>query len=254
MPPAAKSKSTTKAARKPPSKSSGRGKRSGGGGKLRWFRRAVVAGIVLFVCFYAFVLLSLFLMKWVTPPTTALQMQRRVESWFDNDPYQKRFRPLPLRQISLQLQHAVVAAEDARFYQHHGFDWKEIQIAVQDDLEDRRQRGASTISQQLVKNLFLTTHGSFLRKGMEFLIVPAEEWILGKDRILELYLNLIEWGPGVYGADAAARYHYKIPAGRINRQQAIRLAAILPSPLKRKPAKMDRYSARIAERMGQMGW
>lgn len=251
MPPAAKSRPPAKPARKPAGKAKGKGKR---GGRLRWLWRCVFYSFILFVGYYLFVLGSLVMLKWLDPPTTALQIQRRVESWFDHDTYQKRYTPLPLRQVSLQLQHAVVAAEDARFYQHHGFDWKEIQIAVQDDLDDKRTRGASTISQQLVKNLFLTTHGSFLRKGMEFLIVPAEEWILGKQRILELYLNVIEWGPGIYGADAAAHYHYKTTAGRITRPQAIRLAAILPNPIRRKPARMDHYAGRIAERMAQMGW
>ena len=115
-------------------------------------------------------------------------------------------------------------------------------------------RGASTITQQLVKNLFLTTSRSFVRKGIEFTLVPLAERILGKRRILELYLNVIEWGPGVYGAEAAAQYHYGIPAARVNREQGARLAAILPSPLRRRPARMNEYSARILERMSKMGW
>ena len=112
---------------------------------------------------------------------------------------------VPLTRVALEFQHAVVAAEDASFYQHHGFDWREIRIAVEEDSDDRRVRGASTITQQLVKNLFFGTGRSFVRKGLEATLVPVAEFALGKRRILELYLNVVEWGPGVYGAEAAAR-------------------------------------------------
>ena len=111
---------------------------------------------------------------------------------------------MPLARIAPELQHAVIAAEDGRFYQHHGIDWKEVQKVVDQDLDDGRiGRGGSTITQQLVKNLFFTTSRSFLRKGIEFTLAPVAELILPKQRILELYLNVIEWGPGVYGAEAA---------------------------------------------------
>jgi monofunctional biosynthetic peptidoglycan transglycosylase len=172
----------------------------------------------------------------------------------DKTPYHKRYVFLPLGRISLELQHAVIAAEDTRFYQHHGFDWEQVRIAVEEEREDGRLRGASTLTQQLVKNLFLTTSRSFIRKGVEFTLVPLAERILGKRRILELCLNVVEWGPGVYGAEAAAEYHYGIPAARVNRDQGARLAAILPSPLRRKPARMNEYSGLILERMEKMGW
>jgi monofunctional biosynthetic peptidoglycan transglycosylase len=137
---------------------------------------------------------------------------------------------------------------------HHGFDWQAIQIAAQDDMEGGRIRGGSTLTQQLVKNLFFGTGRSILRKGAEFTLVPVAELVLGKQRILELYLNVVEWGPGVYGAEAACLYHDKTSARTIGREQAARLAAILPLPLKRRPAHMDHYSAIILERMRQMGW
>jgi monofunctional biosynthetic peptidoglycan transglycosylase len=159
-----------------------------------------------------------------------------------------------LSQISPELQHAVVAAEDARFYQHHGFDWHEIEIAAQDDLVGDRTRGASTITQQLVKNLFFGTSRSLLRKGAETTLVPVAELVLGKQRILEIYLNIVEWGPGIYGADAACRYYDQTAARNIGRDQAARLAAILPAPLRRKPERMNSYSAIILKRMVQMGW
>jgi len=177
-----------------------------------------------------------------------------VQAWIHNKPYRKRYTFIPLNQISPHLQHAVVAAEDARFYQHHGFDWHEVEIAAQQDMEGERTRGASTITQQLVKNLFFGTGRSFLRKGAEATLVPVAEFVLGKQRILELYLNVVEWGPGIYGAESACRYHDGIAARNVGREQAARLAAILPSPLKRRPERMNHYSAVILERMDQMGW
>ena len=197
---------------------------------------------------------SLVMLRWIDPPSTAVQTQRRLQSWFQSGRYQKRYKFIPMAQISPDLQHAVVAAEDARFYQHHGFDWHAIELAAEDDLEGRRFRGGSTITQQLVKNLFFGTSRSFLRKGAEFTLVPVAEVALGKQRILELYLNVVEMGPGVYGADAACRYHFRTGPRNINRQQAAELAAILPRPLKRKPERMGNYSTRILERMQQMGW
>lgn len=192
--------------------------------------------------------------RWIDPPTTAVQFERRAQAWLHGRPYRKRYEFVPLNEISPDLQHAVVAAEDARFYQHHGFDWHEIEIAAEGDLEGGRERGASTITQQLVKNLFFGTNRSIIRKGAEFTLVPVAERVLGKRRILELYLNVVEWGPGVYGAEAACRHHYGIPARSVGRQPAARLAAILPAPLKRKPERMNHYSALIIERMRQMGW
>ncbi len=211
--------------------------------------------LLLLVAFYGFIVVSLFALRVINPPFTGVQIQRRVESWLAHTKYQKHYRFVPLPQISRDLQHAVIAAEDSRFFQHHGFDWEEIQNAVNDDLEDVRSRGASTITQQLVKNLYFTTYRSFLRKGVEFTIVPLAERILTKQRILELYLNVIEWGPaGIYGAEAAAQFHYHIAAAHVDRQQAARLAAILPSPRRRKPARMGEYSAIILDRMTKMGW
>jgi monofunctional biosynthetic peptidoglycan transglycosylase len=192
--------------------------------------------------------------RWIDPPTTAVHMERRFQSWIHHTSYHERYEFVPLNQISPDLQHAVIAAEDARFYQHHGFDWHAIQLAAQDDLEGGRIRGGSTITQQLVKNLFFGTGRSFLRKGGEFTLVPVAEFVLGKRRILELYLNVVEWGPGVYGAESACRYYYRTSARNIDRQRSAQLAAILPLPLKRRPDRMNRYSAIILERMRQMGW
>jgi monofunctional glycosyltransferase len=198
--------------------------------------------------------LTLVAARWIDPPTTAVHIERRFQAWIHNKPYQEHYKFIPLSQISPQLQHAVIAAEDGRFYQHHGFDWNAIQIDAEEDLEGGRTRGASTITQQLVKNLFFGTSRSILRKGAETTLVPVAEFVLGKQRILELYLNVVEWGPGIYGADAASRYYDKTSARNIDREQAARLAAILPAPLKRRPERMDHYSTIILNHMSQMGW
>jgi len=219
-----------------------------------WLARLLWLAIAAVLSFYCIIGLSLAALRVVNPLSTAVQVERHVQAWIHHTPYHKRYRFVPLDQISIEFQHAVIAAEDARFFQHHGFDWNQVQIAFDESIEGGRTRGASTITQQLVKNLYLTTSRSFVRKGIEFTLVPFAENILGKRRILELYLNVVEWGPGVYGAEAAAQYDYGISASRVDRDQATRLAAVLPAPLRRKPARMNDYSAKISERMRQMGW
>ncbi len=226
-------------------------------GTLRWrvtFRSVIKWLLVGLALLWSLAVLILVAARWIDPPTTAVHMERRLQAWIYRTPYHERYEFVPLSQISLDLQHAVIAAEDARFYQHHGFDWGAIQIAAEDDLQGGRIRGGSTLTQQLVKNLFFGTGRSILRKGAEFTLVPVAELVLGKQRILELYLNMVEWGPGVYGAEAACRYYYRSSARSIDRQQAAQLAAILPLPLKRRPERMNRYCGLILERMRQMGW
>ena len=219
-----------------------------------WLRSAIrwlVIGVAMLWLLAALILVAA---RWIDPPTTAVHLQRRVQAWVHGTPYRERYKFVALSQISIDLQHAVIAAEDTRFYQHHGFDWHEIQIAAEDDLEGERTRGASTITQQLVKNLFFGTGRSIFRKGAELLLVPVAELVLGKRRILEIYLNVVEWGPGIYGVESACRYYDETAARNIGREQAARLAAILPAPLKRRPDRMNRYSAIILRRMEQMGW
>lgn len=211
----------------------------------------LLAGVALL---WVLAVLTLVAARWIDPPTTAVHMQRRMQAWVHGTSYHERYEFVPLSQISPDFQHAVIAAEDARFYQHHGFDWQAIEIAAEDDMQGKRLRGGSTLTQQLVKNLFFGTGRSFLRKGAEFTLVPVAELVLGKRRILELYLNVVEWGPGIYGAEAASRYYYRTSARSIDRDEGARLAAILPLPLKRRPDRMNRYSGLILERMRQMGW
>jgi monofunctional biosynthetic peptidoglycan transglycosylase len=228
-----------------------RNRKAARGGRIRRLIRIILLGVA---AAWFLASLTLIALRWIDPPFTAVHVQRRVQALISGARYVKRYDFAGLESISPNLQHAVVAAEDARFYKHHGFDWVEVQNAVEDEIEDGRSRGASTLTQQLVKNLFFGTGRSFLRKAAEATLVPVAELVLGKRRILELYINVVEWGPGVYGAEAACLYHYWASARRIGREQAARLAAILPSPRKRRPDRMRQYSARVLERMAQLGW
>jgi monofunctional glycosyltransferase len=219
---------------------------------LRRLLLFAAAGIAALLLISVLVLAAL---RFINPPTTTVQMQRRVEAVLHGAEYRKRYSFVPLNRISADLQHAVIAAEDGRFYEHHGIDWKQVQVVMEESRETGEvSRGASTITQQLVKNLFFTTHRNPLRKAAEYVLAPLADVILGKRRVLELYLNVVEWGDGVFGAEGAARVYYGIPAARVGREQAARLAACLPAPRRRKPARMDRYSGQILTRMRQMGW
>lgn len=215
---------------------------------LRW-------ALYLTLAFYGFCALSLLYVKFYTPICTTVHLQHQAESLIKSGGYTKRYTFVPLSRISDHLEHAAIAAEDGRFFQHHGIDWLELQKVMADNWQrGRLWRGGSTITQQLVKNLFLTTHRSVLRKACEMPLAFLAELILSKERILELYLNVIEWGPGVYGAEAAAQYYYNVPAARLGREQAARLAACIPAPRPCKPQQMDHYGAVILNRMSRMGW
>jgi monofunctional biosynthetic peptidoglycan transglycosylase len=224
-------------------------------GSRRWLRKVVIGVVLLALSLYGLCAVCVLALRWIDPPTTAVQMERRVGAIWKRRSYRKQYDFVPLQRISPNLQHAVVAAEDGRFRTHHGFDWIEMQKVLEKDIQRHKLgRGGSTITQQLVKNLFLTTERSLVRKGVEFTLVPMVEALLTKDRILELYLNVIEWGPGIYGAEAASEYYYHVPASELNREQAARLAAIIPAPLKRKPAQMNEYNQEILDRMAKTGW
>ena len=186
--------------------------------------------------------------NWQNPATSAF-MQARLERLQGKDPRARlRQHWVPYERISAQLKRAVVAAEDAKFIDHEGFDWEAIQKAIEKN--ERRGRvvaGASTISQQLAKNLFLTGKRSWLRKGQEAVITWMLETTLSKRRILELYLNLAEWGEGVFGAEAAARQHFGIGAAALDAEQAAWLAAVLPSPRRYERGELTPYLAARVE-------
>lgn len=214
------------------------------------------------VSFLGFCALLLAFYAVVPPPTTGVQIQRRVEALVSGEPYSKQYRPVARSRISAHLGHAVVAAEDGRFYQHGGVDWQAVRQALDDNRRrGRAWRGGSGITQQLVKNLFLTTPAPYfppgaryVRKAFELPLAYVAEWTLSKERILTLYLNVIEWGPGVYGAEAAARHHFGTGADALSRRQAAGLAAVVPAPRSRTPGRMGSYTSIIETRMRQMGW
>jgi len=216
--------------------------------RRRRARRSVAAslGRVLLaavIAWLALCVVGLTYLRYFPPAVTALQLQRWVEH---GDAPGSSTGFIPLKTLGPYLPRAVVAAEDARFYEHNGLDWDGMRQAAEDNLQRGRMwRGGSTITQQLVKNLFLTTHGSVLRKLAELPLAVLAELILPKNRILELYLNVVEWGPGIYGAQAAAEHYYDLPAASLNREQAARLAACLPAPRTRRPQRMNAYSAKI---------
>lgn len=223
--------------------------------RSNWLWRIIgwTAALILACLIASAALLVVF--RFLNPPVTMVQLQRRIESIGAKKPYHPKSDWVPLSRISPDLQHAVIAAEDGRFYEHRGIDWKQVEIVVDEARETGEvARGASTLTQQLVKNLFFTTHRNPLRKAAEWVLAPMADSLLGKQRTLELYLNTVEWGDGVWGAEAAAQSWFGVPASRLNRDQSARLAAILPSPRRRKPARMNDYSAQIQVRMRQQGW
>lgn len=197
---------------------------------INWRRLRRLALLAVMVGALAPVVLCLAL-NLVQPVTTAVMLQRSVQRLSQGKrPAYPRREVLARDRISPYLRRAVLAAEDDRFYLHHGFDLEEISKAVEASRRGARLRGASTITQQVAKNLFLWEGRSFIRKGLEAYLTLVLELCLPKDRILDLYLNLAEWGDGVFGAGAAAQVWYHKPAARLTREEAARLAAILPAP------------------------
>jgi monofunctional biosynthetic peptidoglycan transglycosylase len=206
--------------------------------------------------FYGITLTLLLAYRFVPPPITGVQVQRWVGALLSREPYDFRRQWVPLASLPASVGRAVVASEDTRFYDHSGFDFAEQEKADASAATRKRgRRGASTITQQLVKNLFFTTHRSYVRKALEITLTPAAELLLGKRRILELYLNEIEWGPGgVFGIEAGAQRWYRQPAARLSREQSARLAALVPAPRRRTLANTGWYANVVLTRMGQMGW
>ncbi|MFO7607766.1 MAG: monofunctional biosynthetic peptidoglycan transglycosylase [Candidatus Krumholzibacteriia bacterium] len=172
-------------------------------------------------------------LRWHDPEATAWMRMRERQAKERGRTLELRRTWVPLERIPRDLQRAVILAEDGSFPAHHGFDWAAIRAArARNDREQRVKVGGSTITQQLAKNLFLSPARTWVRKGREAVITVAMELLLPKDRILELYLNSIEFGPGVFGVAEAARHHFGVPVERLSREQCCRLAAIIPAPLR----------------------
>ena len=198
---------------------------------LRWLGRGIGAAIALFLLYQLWIFAHV--LWWIDHnPTSTAFMEAGLARQQDKNPdAELRHKWVPYDRISIHMKRAIVAAEDARFNEHEGFDVEGIEAAVKKNLKKGRLvAGGSTISQQLAKNLFLSGDRSFLRKGQEAIITLMIEATWSKRRILEVYLNVIEWGNGIYGVEAAARRYYKIPAAKLNRDQAARLAAMVPNP------------------------
>ncbi|MFN8582094.1 MAG: monofunctional biosynthetic peptidoglycan transglycosylase [Gemmatimonadaceae bacterium] len=176
-------------------------------------------------------------LNFVQPFTTSVMLWRTVQRWREGKrPIYPRRDVVSHEQISPNLHRAVLASEDDRFFLHEGFDFEEMEKAIEASKRGKKLRGASTITQQVAKNLFLWEGRSYIRKGLEAWLTVVLEVCLSKDRILDLYLNLAEWGDGVFGAEAASRTYYRKPAARLTPEEAARLAAILPSPRKWSPS------------------
>jgi monofunctional biosynthetic peptidoglycan transglycosylase len=196
-----------------------------------WIARALLLVLVAFLLVQAWFAATIVWYRFEPPRETAFMAERLSDLRKTNPHARLDYRFVPYPRISQNLKRAIIAAEDAKFLEHDGFDWDGIELAMH---KNRRRghivAGGSTITQQLAKNLFLSPSKSYLRKGEEAIVAVMLETILDKRRILELYLNVIEWGSGVFGAEAAARHYYGIPAAQLSAAQAARLAAMAPSP------------------------
>jgi monofunctional glycosyltransferase len=221
-------------------------------------RRAIVrvgrVALVVLAGYYALCLLLMVGYRFFPPPITGVQLQRRIEAVTAGASYRVDRRWVSYGDLPRHVPRAVVAAEDGRFWSHWGFDLGELRAAGKDALQGERPRGASTISHQLMKNLFGTTSRNPVRKLFDWALTPPAQLILGRERILELYLNTAEWGPGIFGVDAAARHHYGVRGRNLSRTQAAGLAALLPNPHRRTPASTSRYRSEILRRMSARGW
>ena len=201
---------------------------------LRWIKKAIL-------WFLGLSILSVLVFKWVPIPFTPLMVTRVIEFKLDGDDAIYSHTWVPLKEISPNLQKAVIASEDGTFLTHHGFDFKAMQKAFKNNRKGKKIKGGSTISQQTAKNVFLWQGRSYLRKALEAYFTVLIELIWGKERIMEVYLNSIEMGNGVYGAQEAARHWYSKTANDLTQREAAGIAAILPNPRKYKASNSSSY-------------
>lgn len=186
----------------------------------------------LILWLFVFSIAMVVLYKWAPVPMTPLMLIRNVEQFQNDKKVVLKHDWIPIEEISKNLQLAVICSEDQNFLNHHGFDFEAIQNAMENNGKGKRIKGASTISQQTAKNVFLWPQRSWLRKGLEAYFTFFIELFWSKQRIMEVYLNSIEMGPGVYGVEEASKYWFKKSAIKLNRNEAAAIAAILPSPLR----------------------
>jgi len=205
-------------------------------------RRSILRGLIrlalrIVIVIVVFIMALLLVYRWVGPPITPLMLIRLPEAGRIDR------QAVPLSAISPELQHAVIASEDNRFCRHHGIDWGAVSDAVGEYDAEGRLRGASTITMQVARNLFLWPGGGFFRKSIEAALALTIDALWPKRRILEVYLNIAEWGNGIYGAEAASRGYFHGAASRLSRHDAALLAAVLPNPRHWSPAHPTRYVA-----------
>jgi len=225
----------------------------------RSWRRRIARGLAWAAgVWFAGTVLVVLALRWIDPPTTSIMLRDRIDAWIDRDAkFQLRHEWTDFGRISPQAGLAVISSEDQKFPYHRGFDFEQIQIAIDEREEGGRLRGASTLTQQVAKNLFLWHGQSFVRKGIEAYFTVLIEALWPKQRILEMYLNVAEFGRGVYGVGAASRYYFHTTPARLDRYQAALLAAVLPNPRRFRVEGPSNYVLRrrdwIADQMESLG-
>jgi len=225
--------------------------------KISRVRRVLVILLgALATCVVASVLAAA-LLRWIPPLSSAMMVERQITALFKGQKYYPTYQWVRWSKIAPTAPLAVIAAEDQRFAEHHGFDLDSLQKALDDHERGRRLRGASTISQQVAKNLFLWSGRSYVRKGLEAYFTVLIETLWPKRRILEVYLNIAEMGDGVFGVEAASQRYFRKPASRLSAREAALLAAILPNPHRlrasRPSAFVEERRAWILRQMDQLG-
>lgn len=219
----------------------------------RWTRRALLALVLAVVAYQLWLLGHVVWWKWMPPSGTSFMSLRLDELNAKAPDAELHYRWVPYDKISVHLKRAVVAAEDDKFVDHEGFDWEGIQKAIEkNQKKGKTVAGGSTISQQLAKNLFLSPTKSYFRKAEEAVITVMIEALWDKRRILEVYLNVVEWGNGVFGCEAAAQRYFRVSAAQLTPPQAARLAVMLPNPRKYEKSFGPRLAAHAARIQGRM--
>ncbi len=204
---------------------------------LRWALRLLLIWVIAIV--------GLSIIYWVIPPISTLM----IGDWVIGKSVQRTY--VSLDNISPQLARAVITSEDAAFCAHSGVDWSMLGTVVQTALEDGASRGASTIPMQTAKNLFMLSNRSYMRKGLEIPVALYLDTIWSKRRMIEIYLNVAEWGNGIYGAEAASQFYFRKSARNLTQREAALLATTLPNPIKRNPARASQLQTLLAQRLMQ---
>ncbi len=206
-------------------------------GDRQVLKRIVLA--VLAVLLFPYVLILLYLLPFIHPVSTLMLRDLVLLRGYDR-------RWVSIDDVAPVLVQSVMMSEDGQYCFHGGVDWGEMRMLIEDTLKGQETRGGSTIPMQTAKNLFLWNSRSFIRKGLELPLAVGSDFVWSKRRLMEIYLNIAEWGPGIYGIEAAAQYHFKVPASKLTRRQASLLAVSLPNPIDRNAGKPGRGLRRLA--------